>query len=77
VQVVPNPNNGEFTIRMNSDFGKGEINVFDLTGRKVYSSSFDESDTELNFNLNGLGKGIFIAEISGDLAMEKLKIIVR
>lgn len=77
LQLFPNPNKGEFTIRMNEAIGTGEIKVYDLTGRNVYSKSFNKSDREIKMNLNGVGKGIFIVEVSSSLVTEILKVVVQ
>jgi hypothetical protein len=77
LRIFPNPNNGEFTIKMDHVMGEGMINVYDLTGRKIYSESFDESDKEMTISLDEAGKGVFIVEVSSERAMEVMKIIVQ
>jgi PKD repeat protein len=76
-QVFPNPNNGEFTIHMDSDIGNGVINVYDLTGREVFSKNIKKSDREVKMNLDGAGKGIFFVEMRANQMLEVVKIVVQ
>lgn len=58
--IYPNPSNGFFHIKFrgNTEPTQAEINVFDLSGRKVYS---DRYENELD--LNHLNTGIYILQI--------------
>jgi hypothetical protein len=47
-----------------------------LTSRNINSKSFDKSEKEFKMNLAGAGKGVFIVEVSEDLMLEALKIVV-
>ena len=49
VSIYPNPNNGEFTIEI-SGFSGGNvtIDVFDITGRKLFTKNVNGEENYLN-----------------------------
>ena len=65
IQVYPNPNNGNFELRL--DAGRrvnGEIVVTDITGRKIYSQQLDVVGLySTNINLLQYGKGIYTLQL--------------
>ncbi len=76
--VYPNPNNGEFTVKLNSSSSnKIKINVYDIRGRKVFDNSYSNSS---NFNkvvnLNNVQSGIYILKVSDGERSGTKKIIV-
>ena len=54
--VYPNPSNGVFNINLNQ---VAEIEVFDLTGKKILSLSYSTPNKKLGFNLSRHPKGIY------------------
>lgn len=60
-RLFPNPSNGQFNIIL-EEGQIGNVNVFDLQGRNVYSTSIASSRGELD--LNNLEKGIYIIEFN-------------
>ena len=53
--VYPNPATDELTISLNQDYGKADLLIVDLTGRKVYSNSL--SSNSMNVDVSELKSG--------------------
>ncbi len=56
--LFPNPNNGQFIIRHNSEWN---FEVFDILGRLVWS----ERSSRANFDLTGLSDGKYFIKLTG------------
>lgn len=65
--LYPNPNNGKFIISHNSTY---TFEVFDLTGRQVWS----ETSNRTNFNLSNLSDGEYIVKMIKNENMKVFKI---
>ncbi|HLP20716.1 MAG TPA: T9SS type A sorting domain-containing protein [Chitinophagales bacterium] len=65
MQVVPNPNNGVFELRLNAGRRvEGEVVIVDVTGRKVYSQAIDAVGMYSNqINLQQFGKGLYTLQL--------------
>ena len=64
--VYPNPNNGEFTIEIDATQSMAlEINIHDLSGRKVWSSNDTASigKNQININSKGLSAGTYLIQV--------------
>jgi subtilisin-like proprotein convertase family protein len=76
--IFPNPNKGEFTVKLNSNSGNDiNIDVFDIRGRKIYNNSYANGS---NFNqlvkLNNVQSGLYLVTITdGDKNVTR-KIVV-
>ena len=76
--VFPNPNKGEFTIKLNgSNSDNISLNVYDLRGRNIYNDSF-KNNGELNkkIRLKNVQSGMYILNISDGLKSSSKKIII-
>ena len=76
--VFPNPNHGEFTVKLNSNSGNNiNISVYDIRGRRVFDNVYDNSS---NFNevvnLNNVQSGIYILKVSDGERSGTKKIII-
>ena len=76
--VYPNPNNGEFNVKLNSSSGnKINISVYDIRGRRVFDNIYNNSS---NFNkvvnLNNGQSGIYILKVDDGERSGTKKIIV-
>ncbi|MCW3077106.1 MAG: type sorting protein [Bacteroidetes bacterium] len=60
--IFPNPNNGVFTLSLNSKSLK-DIYIYDVTGKVVYENK-GVNDNEIIIDLNDYSKGIFIVRIT-------------
>lgn len=76
--VFPNPNKGEFTIKLNSALSSDvNVEVFDLRGRTIYKNKYkDAGDFNEEINLNNVQSGMYILNVSDGLRKSTKKIIV-
>ncbi|MFA7686835.1 MAG: T9SS type A sorting domain-containing protein [Moheibacter sp.] len=68
VMLVPNPTTGMVRVVSENDV---QLQVFDLAGRNVYTSSDVKANATLD--LSGLGKGTFIVNITGKDGVKTVK----
>jgi len=57
MHVLPNPNNGVFTITINKEISQAEFYVYDSAGRIVYFKELDSSISQ--FNISDIADGIY------------------
>lgn len=76
--VYPNPNKGEFTIKLNASLtSKLNIQLLDLRGRVVYKNSYNEGgDFEKTINVLNIQSGMYILSVSDGLRQSTKKIII-
>ena len=76
--IYPNPNNGTFTIKLNSSSNKDiKVNVVDVRGRQIFNNSY-ASNSEFNqvINLDNLQSGMYLVTVNdGDRKATK-KIVI-
>lgn len=62
IQAFPNPTNGYTTLEVIADAVTGQLNIFDMLGRKVYSTPLTSAISQLD--LSGLSDGTYVVSIS-------------
>lgn len=64
--IFPNPNNGEFTIKLNSNSGNDiNVDVFDIRGRKIFNNSFTNTgDFTETVSLNSVQAGMYLVTVN-------------
>ncbi len=72
INLYPNPTSGEFTLEQKNDFNK-IVEVSDLTGRIVLSTTF--SKDKILINLNHLDNGIYNLKIQSNNEVKVIKLI--
>ena len=76
LSVYPNPNNGEFNIKFNANSNNVNVQVFDVRGRSVFNTTFDNVLEEFNesINLGKVNSGIYLLNINdgGNVVTKKL-----
>jgi hypothetical protein len=75
--LFPNPNNGEFTVKLSSDTSNDiKINIHDMRGRQVYEKSYANNGVfDQNIKLSNMQAGVYLVSIS-DGARKTVKRIV-
>jgi hypothetical protein len=66
ISCYPNPSNGQFTVEMNIEKATElTVNVFDLSGRNVYSmqQSAFAGNNIININASNLSKGTYLLQM--------------
>lgn len=64
--IYPNPNHGEFTIKLNSFSGNNiNVEVYDIRGRSIFNDSYGNV-TNFNqlINLNSVQSGMYLVKVS-------------
>lgn len=77
--IIPNPNNGQFTVASSSKLpGDVTIEIFNLTGEKIYSSLYKNS-TVINekIDLSGIAPGLHFIRFSSANHTEIRKVIIK
>jgi len=76
ISVYPTVSNGEITIKASQSFGDVKLNVFNISGQKVFASSLELSNNTQKINLN-LSSGMYLAQFTVDNISDTKKIIIK
>jgi len=76
--IFPNPNNGEFTIKLNSNSGDDiKVNVYDIRGRVIFNNVYSNTpDFTQTINLNNVQSGMYLVNVNDGRGQVTKKIIV-
>lgn len=77
--IYPNPNNGEFTIKLNSKSGDDiKVNVYDIRGRRIFNNIYTNTTSEFNqtISLNNVQSGMYLVNVNDGRGQVTKKIIV-
>lgn len=78
VDVYPNPSNGQFTVDYQLQSTQSLVEVFSVTGSKVYSQPLNSYSGSLDIDLNSQAKGIYLIKISSqDKAAVLRKVVLQ
>ncbi len=75
VSAFPNPSNGQFTIN-GITAGKWKMQVIDITGRNVQSSTFNSNGGNSSLDLNNLSDGQYQLVFSNESQILTTKIVI-
>jgi hypothetical protein len=75
ITVYPNPSTGEFTIDV-QDLGKGVIEVYDMTGKKVESFELNDDVSSYRLDLTGYAKGVYMLNVVSDQQVKTKKLVI-
>ena len=76
INVYPNPSKGEVNITL-KEGARADVTVFDYTGRKLYTYSFNGlNHTTLENYLNTLGSGVYFINAVSEKGSQTVKLIV-
>lgn len=76
VKLYPNPNKGSFTIETDIELKMNAVNVFDITGKKVFSEELHKKNSMHQLNLSSIKTGIYIVQIETEKGSICKKMIV-
>jgi hypothetical protein len=78
LSVYPNPNQGEFTIQLNStNSDQLNIQVFDIRGRSIFNNTYNHTgEFSQTINLNNAQSGMYLLNINDGSNTVIKKIIV-
>ena len=75
--VYPNPSSGVFKIRFNGPTSHVNFNVYDVTGKRVYSETTQQFSEEHRLNLEQLSGGVYFLELESDNKVTTKKIMIK
>ena len=73
--LYPNPNQGQFTLRVPRD-EKGEVMIFNQLGQIIFDQAFTAQAERVSLNLIGIKKGVYNLIISVGESKEEKKFVV-
>lgn len=76
ISVYPTISNGNITLISNKHFGQSQLELFDLTGKKVFTDKIELKNIEQKVNLGNLSTGNYILKLSGEGFIGTKKIII-
>lgn len=74
INIYPNPNNGEFVIRVSSLKNNGTATILDSSGKKIKSQTLKEGDNNILMQKIPQGNYIVVLEIDGKSEARKIVI---
>lgn len=74
ISVYPNPNNGTFTV-VTAHPVNGQLNVFDLSGKNVYSRSLDAAGNTIEVSLP-FASGVYVLQLKSEEGLLLVKRLV-
>lgn len=77
--IYPNPSDGNFTFRMGTDKGLGNIIIYDLSGKSVYQTAITVSTANQEFQISptGLLPGVYLVTVSINESIFRRKLIIQ
>lgn len=76
-KIYPNPNEGNFTIDFKSLTENANIEIFDITGRKVFSKNIQDAVLNYEISLENTNAGLYLVQIKDNFGTQVEKILVR
>jgi hypothetical protein len=73
--ISPNPVASELNIKATKGLILDKISIYDITGRKIFSSVSKEQQPNISINVEGLSKGVYILRVSSNENSSDLKFI--
>lgn len=75
-KVYPNPSNGEISIDIIGIQGEGNVSIFDINGRRVFTKDLSLEGT-VKIQAQNLEAGIYIMEVKGVSTSQTTKLIIQ
>lgn len=75
--IYPNPNNGEFTIKLKSDATDIKVEVYDIRGRSIFDKMYNyNGNFEQTIKLSNVQSGMYLVKVSDGLKQVTKKIVI-
>ncbi|WP_452232977.1 PA domain-containing protein [Lacinutrix sp. MEBiC02595] len=74
--IYPNPSNGTINIKVSQDYGKALATIFDMNGRKVFSSELSLNQ-QSTIEANNLATGMYVLKIQGANFTHSEKLVIK
>ena len=73
VEIIPNPNSGNFDLSIKGDVKNAEISILAADGKIIYYNKVNQKISEINLNLT---KGLYMVKVknNGNTIFKKLTI---
>jgi hypothetical protein len=77
-RIYPNPSKGMFQIQTNSQqlLANSQIEIYNIMGEKVYSSSQLHQSTQLTINLSAQAAGIYFLQLKTEQGVATKKLVI-
>lgn len=75
-KVYPNPSNGEININVTGVQGEGNVSIFDINGRRVFTQNVSLEGT-VQIQAQNLATGVYILQVRGVNASQTTKLIIQ
>jgi hypothetical protein len=72
VKVYPNPTNGKITVELTNYDAMAQIDIYTISGSKVYSTSTLRS---VDINLSHVEKGLYVVRVTSDERIQTRKVM--
>ena len=75
-KVYPNPSSGEININVAGAQGEGNVSIFDINGRRVFTQNVSLEGT-VQIQAQNLATGVYIMQVRGVNASQTTKLIIQ
>jgi hypothetical protein len=71
IKLYPNPNNGNFILRMQNVTQKSQLQIFNVLGEEIYSATLNSTTTPINLSSHVAGLYLYrVLDEQGDPVSE-------
>jgi hypothetical protein len=77
ISVYPNPNNGNFNVKLNGLKQAATLQVYNLAGQLMATETVKAGQQEANMNLQGLAAGTYLLKVTAENNVKVTRLIVQ
>ena len=74
ITLFPNPNKGTFSLNIPNNLSQVSINIFDVSGKMIYSLENYNSGEVIS--INNIEKGIYLLKVEQNKSIETIKFVI-